>query len=289
MHYDLFIPAPPFQPVRRGAGAPRRPAVVLLHSSGASARQWDALAASLRPGFDVFAIDLQGHGGQEPWPPGRPLTLQDEIELVLPLLERLRGAHVVGHSYGAAVALHLAAARPALVHSLALFEPVAFSLLADHDLQGHAVHEVVELASALHELVSAGQAAAAAERFVGYWSGAPAWRQMGIWQQRALTRRMPLIVQHFDALFAAALPPDLAQRLEMPLLCLSGGSSTAAARRIAELLCGLLPKAWHMSLPELGHLAPLTHAAEVNAHLLHFLQGAAGAQGALGLPARAAQ
>ena len=62
-----------------------KPAVVLLHASGSSARQWDALAQALEPRFQVHAVDLLGHGRQ----PGRPgATVHDEAALVQPLLTR---------------------------------------------------------------------------------------------------------------------------------------------------------------------------------------------------------
>ena len=107
-----------------------RPTLVLLHASASSARQWDALAQSLRARFDVHAIDLHGHG-QRP-APGHALSVHDDAALARAVLEQAGGGHVIGHSYGAAVAVHLAAAAPQLVHSLALYEPVLFRLLADH-------------------------------------------------------------------------------------------------------------------------------------------------------------
>jgi pimeloyl-ACP methyl ester carboxylesterase len=112
---------------------PDRESVVLLHSSAASARQWDALAERLRPAFEVHAIDLHGHGRQAPWRCDRALSVHDEVAIVLPAMERAGGAHQIGHSYGGAVALHLEAARPSLVRSLAVYEPVLFHLLAHHE------------------------------------------------------------------------------------------------------------------------------------------------------------
>ncbi len=251
-----------------------RPTVILLHSSAASARQWDALAERLRPAFDVHAIDLHGHGQQPGWSGEQPLSVHDDAALALPVLERAGGAHLIGHSYGAAVAMHLAAARPESVRSLAVYEPVLFRLLADQEPQGGAAREAFELAATMRALVAGGQAAAAAQRFVDYWSGASVWAGLAPQQQRAIVARMPVVVQHFDTLHAQALPMAPLQQLDAPLLCLAGARSTAAALRVAGLLRGLLPGAVHETLPGLGHMGPITHAALVNDRLLRFLGAA---------------
>src|SRR5580765_6220793 len=98
--------------------AKERPAVVLLHASGSSTRQWDALVERLQPSFRPIAVELDG---------------ADDAAMVGQTLERLGGAHVVGHSYGGAVAMMVASSRrSSYVRSLALFEPVLFrALLAD--------------------------------------------------------------------------------------------------------------------------------------------------------------
>jgi hypothetical protein len=59
----------------------------------------------------------------------------------------------------------------------------------------------------------------------------------------------------------------------MPMLCLTGGRSTAAALRIAALLRDLLPGAQHEMLAGLGHMGPITHAPLVNDRLLRFHGG----------------
>jgi len=245
-----------------------RPVVVLLHASGSSSRQWDALAQALEPRLQVHAIDLLGHGRQ----PGRPgATVHDEAALVQPLLQAAGAVHLVGHSYGGAVAVHLAAAQPARVLSLAVYEPVLFSLLAEHEPWSPAAAEARALAEATQGLVGAGEAEAAAARFVDYWSGPGTWAAMPASRRDGLVARMPFIAQHFETLYREPLPVHVLARLRMPLLCLRGSRSTPAARSIAALLQRLLPQGRHDEVPEAGHMGPLTHAAAVNPPLLAFL------------------
>ena len=111
------------------APALRGDTVVLLHSSASSARQWQPAVAALQAHFSVHAIDFHGHGARPDWQGGAAMTLADEVALVEPLLEQAGGAHLIGHSYGGAVALKLATRLPALVRSVVAYEPVLFGLL----------------------------------------------------------------------------------------------------------------------------------------------------------------
>jgi len=187
------------------------------------------------------------------------------------VLEAAGGGHLIGHSYGAAVALQLASAAPALVHSLAVYEPVVFRLLADHAPGSAGAREAFELGTGVWEQVHQSHLAEAAALFVDYWSGPGTWQAMPAERRQAVAARMPLIDQQFRALMQAPLPAAALARLDMPLLCLHGTRSTGAARQMATLLQALLPQGRHEALDGLGHMAPVTHALGVNHRLIRFL------------------
>ncbi len=91
-----------------------KPNLVLLHGVGLDHTMWEPVAERLLDRYEVFALDLPGHGGKSPVPDG--VTLAD---LVAGLLDELPGrAHLVGFSLGALVAQHLARHRPDLVSTL---------------------------------------------------------------------------------------------------------------------------------------------------------------------------
>lgn len=250
----------------------QQPTVVLFHSSASSARQWNALVQALQPRFRVHAVDLYGHGRQAPWAGPRGLTLADEAALALPVIEAAGGAHLVGHSYGGAVALHLALTRPALVHSVSVYEPVLLRMLCDHDRHSAATRELVDVAGFVRKQVrDEGDALVAAQRFVDYWSGDGAWGRLDEKAQDSVAGRMPLVAQHFDALLDDPVLPARLARLAMPLLALTGERSTAAARRVGALLKLMLPQARHETIDGLGHMGPVTHAAQVNARVVDFV------------------
>ena len=101
-------------PFWREAGAGQ--AVVCLHSNASSSAQWRPLIERLAPACHVFAPDSYGAGKSPPWPGARPITLADEVALLAPVLARAgTPLALVGHSYGAAVALVAALADPGRV------------------------------------------------------------------------------------------------------------------------------------------------------------------------------
>ncbi len=85
-------------------------------SGGANFRAQEPLAGE---GWQLIVPDRPGHG-QSP-DPGRPDDAELDGALMLELLGD--GAHLLGHSFGACVALYAAAQRPELARSLTLIEP----------------------------------------------------------------------------------------------------------------------------------------------------------------------
>jgi pimeloyl-ACP methyl ester carboxylesterase len=98
------------------------PAVLLLHGLGADHAGLLPIAAHW-PDADVYVPDLPGHGRSAPL---RRHTLPAYADLIDAFCDRLGllGAHVVGHSLGATIALTLAARHPARVRSAVLLNPV---------------------------------------------------------------------------------------------------------------------------------------------------------------------
>src|SRR5215470_4544290 len=98
---------PFFREAGTGAG------IVCLHANASSSGQWRGLMELLAPSFRVLAPDLYDAGKSPQWPSDRCLQLTDEAALIEPVLARAGSPlALVGHSYGAAVALIAALAQP---------------------------------------------------------------------------------------------------------------------------------------------------------------------------------
>lgn len=113
----------PIRYVQEGEG----PDVLLIHGSLGSIEDWETLMPELSRHFRVTAFDRLGHGYSAM--PETDFTLQDNAHLALGVIRKLglTDTRVLGHSYGGAVALQLAADDPPEVASYVLLAPLGFA------------------------------------------------------------------------------------------------------------------------------------------------------------------
>lgn len=261
----------PAGPFVREAGA--GPGVVCLHSNASTSGQWRGLMERLAPSFHVLAPDSYGAGKSPEWPTEGPSRLQDEVALIEPVLARA-GAPLglVGHSYGAAIALRAALAHPGRVRALALYEPTLFSLLdaeapPPNDADGIRA-AVARAALALDE----GDLGAAAGHFIDYWMGEGSWERMPASRRAPIAASVRNLRRWGQALFGEPTPLEAFRSLEVPVLYLLGQRSPRSAHGVARLLTRTLPRVEVLELEELGHMGPITHPEPVNEAIARFLE-----------------
>jgi pimeloyl-ACP methyl ester carboxylesterase len=115
-------------PSRARLDAPRfgkGPLVVLVHGSVLGAAVTWRKQLPLAEHWTLCTPNRPGFGGS---PPNERGDFEAEAPLIAELLGD--GAHLVGHSYGAVIALFAAALRPEAVRSLAVSEPGSLSVAA---------------------------------------------------------------------------------------------------------------------------------------------------------------
>jgi pimeloyl-ACP methyl ester carboxylesterase len=240
--------------------------VIALHCSGAGARQWRLLGETLGPACTLFAPEHYGCERAGPWTGTHAFTLADEAARTIDLIDRsVNKVHLVGHSYGGGVALHVALARPARITSLVLYEPSAFHLLKIMGDRGAAAFaEISDITRVTAQGVIAGDYAGAAAAFVDYWGGVGAWTALRPTMQAALIRWAPKAPLDFRALIEEPTPLAAYSDLRMPVLVMRGEHAPRPTRKIAEILASVMPKARLAVIDGAGHMGPSTHGFVVS-------------------------
>jgi pimeloyl-ACP methyl ester carboxylesterase len=259
------------KPFFREAGT--GPGVVCTHANASSSAQWRGLLDQLAPKYHVLAPDAYDAGKSPSWPSDRVISLGDEVGLIEPVLTRAGSPlALVGHSYGAAVALIAALANPGRVRAMALFEPTLFALLdaqtpAPNEAEG--IRETVAQASLA---LDAGDQDAAAEHFIDYWMGVGAWQQTPEARKPTIASSVTKVRRWAHALFTETTPLAAFRALDIPVLYMVGKRSTPSAHGVARLLASALPRVELVEFEHLGHMGPVTHPEQVNEVIQQFLE-----------------
>ncbi|QUH02507.1 alpha/beta hydrolase [Saccharopolyspora erythraea] len=248
LHYELA-----------GSGQP----VVLVHGSWDDRSGWDPLVPLLSSRLHVLRYDRRGHGRSDGGTAAGALS--EDVEDLARLLWDLghAPAHVVGHSYGATVALLLAARHPRLCRGVTVHEPPLFGMLADtpHNAE---FDDVRERAAKVAELLGAGEREVAARMFIDEVGFGP-----GTWDGELDARRRSTFTTHgpvWLARMADPEPPTLRAEhfaeISTPVLLTRGDHGLPWYRPIIDLLADAIPGARKRTLHGCGHAPQNTHPRE---------------------------
>jgi pimeloyl-ACP methyl ester carboxylesterase len=244
------------------------PAVLCLHCSASTSGQWRPLMEQLADRYHVIAPDLYGSGKSPAWPAERPMWIDDQIAFLASAFERAgERFHLVGHSYGGAIALKAALRFTKKLKSLVLYEPVLFSVLLDAAPHSPAAREIMAVRDDMAHLGPE----AVAERFIDYWMGAGTWRDTPESRRASLAAAVRTMKPEWHSAFNEPTPLEAFAALDVPALLMTGTASTAAARGVARLVGGVLPRVRVEEIEGLGHMAPVTHPGEINPRIERFL------------------
>ena len=242
-------------------GAP----VVALHSSASGSTQWLSLQALLQDRFDVIALDLPGYDLARP----RDDAFADMSSLACPIIADIEGmafpVHLVGHSFGGAVALKIALLRPELVKSLTLYEPVAFHLLnCGEQSEQWSLTGVQTVEQTLNTAMAAGCDEFGMAEFIDFWQGTGTWQGLQPALREKLVAAAPMVSSDFRCIYGETWTLDDLAGLQIPTLIMMGMDSPEVSQRLATMIALNLPGAEFAMLPGLGHMAPINAPEWVN-------------------------
>jgi len=253
------------------------PTVVLVHGSWDDHSAWDAVAIILSRAWRVVVYDRRGHGASNV-PDGQGKISEDVADLHGVITSCGDGpVHLVGHSYGACVAMMYAARHPDRLASVSLHEPPLFGVLADapqHAALQRASKDAMARAAAL---IAAGEPAQGARVFAQEvalvdqpWEDVMDARMRATWVANAAT----WLDQSRDP-ERLALSPEMLAGSALPVLLTSGTASPPAFEPGVARLAAATRHATRRTLAEAGHFPQLTHPEALASVLATFFHSIA--------------
>jgi pimeloyl-ACP methyl ester carboxylesterase len=249
------------------------PGVVCLYSNASTSSQWRELMERLAPKFRVLAADSYGAGKSPAWPTDRPIGLRDEVALLEPVFARAGDPFaLVGHSYGAAVALVAAVTQPKRVRALALYEPTLFALVDAESPPPNDADGIRDAVAGAIRALEAHDPPGAAKCFIDFWMGTGAWDHMPEQRRDPIAASVTNIRGWANALLGEPTPLQAFSGLSVPVLYMVGKNSPASSRGVGRLLTRVLPQVEVVEFAALGHMGPVTHPEVVNEAIRRFLE-----------------
>ena len=242
---------------RHFPGDPDRRALA-LHCMMGSSNAWTPMAGHLDGLVDLRAFDNPGHGRSPDWQP------EDGIDLHTYVTRYAAGQidrplDLIGHSFGATIALRIAVGAPEAIRSLTLIEPVLFAAAPARSREAENAR--------LAPFAATGDIDGMIGQFMSDW-GAPGAGAIPEDPARAdrLRKQMQMVMDTNAFLMedrANILRAGGLEGIEAPVMLISGAESPPIVHEIAEGLAARLPDVGRATVPGAGHMLPLTHAQAV--------------------------
>lgn len=271
---------------RPDAGEGPQPCLVAVHGLAANLAFWYPMhQALLELAPRVILLDLRGHGRSSMPDQGyTPAAMAEDLVSVLDQLH-LDEVHLLGHSFGGSVVLHLAQRHPQRVTSLTLadvrlrcFQPqqqlrnwhhwpqlkprlaaAGFHLDEEYPESGYQLLEV------LAQVQLSPQAAEELKTLRSPFKG-----RAGRQAAKQWLRLLEGTTARQDLLAPERFSPHQLQQLDLPLLAVYGEYSQAlpTARQLEQLW----PTAHFEIVPKAGHFFPLSHPQNLLAPMGQFFE-----------------
>ena len=198
----------------------------------------------------------------------RPLSVAEDSRICMRLMDHIgwTTAHLVGHSYGALVALQAAIDAPERVGSISLLEPAARGISSSEQVK-----------AALTPVITAyksGDTSAALDLFLSHVGGDRYREDL----DRVLPYAFSEAMAEADLFFQAEMPavqswsfgPAEAERVTQHVLNVLAANTVSRFVEGAELIQSWFPQAERFSIPDAGHLMLLQNPQAVSQGLAAF-------------------
>lgn len=240
-----------------------RPALAIHCTLGAS-QLWAPVLEPLGNQITATLFDQPNHGRSAGWDAtgAQPGAFQRLVtQIAASFIDR--PVDLLGHSFGASVALRIAVAAPEAVRSLTLVEPVLFAALPDTHPEWQALRAKQDH---LEQMIAEGNLERAAAAFMHDWGAGVPWETLPEHQRARFIQQMPMVGNISSANFED--PGGIAREggmetIDAPVLIVHGDSSPPIMPHVAEAIAARLQDVGTACVPGAGHMLPVTHQAQL--------------------------
>lgn len=258
----------PTHVVRIGGGVRR---VLFIHGSPGSSATWSKVQARLLSKLAMTAFDRPSHGDSADWTGDGGATGLHTLTTMI-AAELIAGrADIMGHGYGATVALRLAWDLPHRVRSLTLIEPSLFTLAKD--TRAWEAHQTAM--EGFDTALADGEEERAAQIFHAAMTAEPAWENLSQTSRDALVHEIGRIGEEREVSCEdgpGLTAPGRLESITQPVLLIEGSASPAIVNRVHDALAARVPQAQRVVVMGAGHMSPLTHPENIAAEMANFLK-----------------
>ncbi|MEO0939055.1 MAG: alpha/beta hydrolase [Pseudomonadota bacterium] len=244
--------------------------VLAVHCTLGTSGAWRGVSAAL-PEATFHAFDLPCHGRSDDWDGQGDLH---DVVTAEALRLMTQPMDLVGHSFGATVALRLGAERPDLVRSMVLIEPVFFAPVFVDFPEKAAAHAARN--EAYDAAMDAGDMMEAARAFNRGWGDGTRWDAIPQQMRQYMADRIhfvrasaPMVMHDHPGLLARGL----LEACTVPTLLLEGSQTDPMIHLADTAIAKRLQNARVERLEGLGHMAPITDPEPVAAAIQRFWAG----------------
>ena len=247
------------------------PTVILIHGSVGDYREWSNQVTALTQHYHVIAYSRRFH-----WPNSSPgsdadASLDQQVNDLFEFIKaaRVGPVHIVGHSFGGAIALSFTLLHRELVLSLVLAEPAVSGVLAKTPENDTLLKESQAIRAKMKEVFPTGNDELIVKTYADH--VAP-----GDFERANAEEKKMLFdnVSAFQLDFNSQRPPftcEDAQKINVPVLVLAGNQSPMGLQRMAETTAQCIKGARFVRIPLATHWLQHDQPKLFNNELISFL------------------
>lgn len=234
------------------------PVIVLIHGAWIDHHNWGELVPYLEKSYRVLNYDRRGHSRSER--PNKQGSMQDDIADLVELLTYLDLApvHLLGNSYGAMIALRIAAEHPEICLSVMVHEP-PFLHLNEVAMSNKDVAEIDQLQRDVIEDLMAGEMESSIARFMNAVIQPNAWDTFPNDFRKFLISQAPSFIDDVNDPDPWSVDLEKLAKFQQPILLTQGEHSAKFYGIILDEICNAVPQAERMVIHGADHGPQVSH------------------------------